>query len=365
MTAKQPQSVIRAAGAKQAKAMLAVIAAKEPGLAAQLTDAALPVLSSRGDVQVQWLPRGSSGTCSVAGTYDPKTAPPTLWVQHAMDRREAFTVLHEYGHHLQQTVDFDLAVTIAEHPEGDRFEEAACESFAALVLLPEDRIGPLTPAKGASAETTRAYYEASQASRTACCIRALGTLQGGGIVAVLDDQGVVTFAESTLPGVFQPAKGSDQSGTALIRKALTHPGETVDVAGTSVMYSTHEHADVLYGQATWIDGWIVAVLKLDNASWRSFSPQQQPSSTSGRSAAAPTRTTLSLWESCTICGENFRPEAGAVPCPVCQKRSCEKGHCECMNRRDVVCQSCWMQKGRAQFDDPDSSVPRCRECTDG
>lgn len=345
--------------------MLAVVEAAEPGLAARLTDAALEVLSNRQDVHVRWLPAGSSGTCSVAGAYEPGTAPPTLWVQSSIERREAFTVLHEYGHHLQRTVSIDLAVAVGDHQEADRFEEAACESFAALVLLPEALVGPLTPAKGASAETIREYYEASQASRTACCIRALGTLQGGGIVAVLNDQGVVTYAESTLPGVFPPAKGSGQSGTALIAKTLTHPGEMVEVARTSVMYSTHEHADVLYGQATWIDGWIVAVLKLDNASWRGFSPMQQPSSTSGRSAAAPARTTLSLWESCTICGENFRPEVGAVPCSVCQKRRCEKGHCECLNKRDIVCQTCWMQKARAQFDAPDSSAPKCRECAEG
>ncbi len=364
--------------------MLEVVRAGSPDALEQMATDPFGVLRSRADVQVAYVESAQPG-CGVHGSYDGETTPPTLQVRRTYARHEAFTVLHEFGHHVQQALDDELGAAVIDHPEADKFEELACEAFAALVLLPDDLVAELTPAAGASAETVAAYYANSRASRSACAVRALPSLIGGGVIAVLNDDGVVRWAASSSNSVFPPARGSDQSQTPLVARALQRRGDVVAHDETFLRYSTHDGGDVLYGQACWIEGWLVLVLKTDSASWRQFAPPRprlfrpRPASapaggsgsgsTSGSVAAGSRGSATSgssswrpQWGTCTTCTDSFRVTDDTATCPTCAALRCDKGHCECTAGREVRCSQCFSVWGRGRFAAPDAPSPVCRDC---
>jgi hypothetical protein len=365
-------AALRAQAHTQAQVMVRVLDEYEPGLSGGLQQQPLEGLRGRQDLHLQVVLSLSGTGCDVSGDYDGYSKPPVISVVHDYPRRMGFTALHEFGHHLTRSVSEDLGEAVYDHPDGDHFEELSCEAFASLVLLPDALVAEVIPTKGASAETVKTFFELSQASRTACCVRASTTLVGGGVVAVYNRDGVVQFSASTAPGVFPPARGSDQSSTPLIARALSRPGETSTHDQTFIAYSTHDGEDTLYGQATWIDDWIVAVAKADNVSWRDFAPPQErarrparSSSSAGARSGAAMPAATSSWASCETRQDTFHVENGALPCLVCRQAICEKGHCGCTAKREVTCTGCWLKKGRAQFDAPDVPSPVCRECVEG
>jgi hypothetical protein len=193
-----------------------------------------------------------AGGCSVAGRYDDLMHPPALCVaRSASHRRRQFTVLHELGHHLQ-TNDIDLATTSLDFD--DEATDAACDGFAARVLLPDDLVAGCFADRTPSAGDIVRLYQASTASRAACVVRAAEHLLSSGTVVLYDAAGVVSFAAGH--GVYPPARGSDQSRTALVAAALQDPGRAdglaVTVDATTIRYRTHDSGP-LYGQAAWCD----------------------------------------------------------------------------------------------------------------
>ncbi len=354
--------------------MLDVLRADSPGAAERMASDPFGVLQERADLQVTFVEAARPG-CGVFGSYEGATTPPTLNVKRTYARHESFTVLHEFGHHLQQAMSFELSAAVIDHPHGDRFEELACEAFASLVLLPDDLVQELTPAAGASAETVAQYYARSRASRSACCVRALPSLVGGGVIAVLSHEGLVTWAASTSSSVFPPARGSDQSETPLVARALARPGDVVTHDDTFIRYSSHDGTEALYGQACWIDGWIVMVLKTDNVSWRDFAPPRPPRSRA-RVAGAPIGTSAPTsgkaagsgwrpqWGTCTTCNDSFRVTDDTETCSLCTMPRCEKGHCACTASREVRCSRCFSFWARGRFALPDAPSPVCRDCAD-
>jgi hypothetical protein len=353
--------------------MLNVLGDDSPGQGAAMADDPFTVLSSRADVRVRYATEAQTH-CGVHGSYDGTATPATINVRRTYARHEAFTVLHEFGHHVQQALSLELSAAVIDHPHGDALEELACEAFAALVLLPDSLVEELTPTAGASAETIAAYYARSLASRSACCVRALPTLVGGGVIAVLDAAGRVKWAASSSASVYAPARGSDQSGTPLVERALARPDGVVTHDETFIVYSTHEGTETLYGQACWIDGWIVGVLKTDNVSWRSFAPPRprrrapRPSGLRAHKGPEGPPARVSSWRpswgTCVTCNDSFPVSDDTPSCSVCGELRCERGHCACTTTREVRCSQCFTLWSRARFAAPDAAQPVCRECTD-
>jgi hypothetical protein len=332
----------------QVAAMLGLLERHWPGAGDRLRVDALAEFRTRSDVQVAIVPETlAGGGCSVAGSYGDETEPPTLYVaRSASVRRRQFTALHEFGHHLQNTdPDLGEAVVLADD---DRFEDDACDLFAAQVLLPDALIagvfGDRTPTSG----DVVALYEKSSASRAACVVRAAEHLRSFGAVVLCDQAGVVSFA-SGRGSVYPPARGSDQSPTALIAAALREPGRAdglpFTVNQTRIRYRSGHESDPLYGQAAWCDGFLVAVFVEDHAPWQTFSPtrpvmsQRQP-----------------RWADCEICGNSF--EVGEV-CGACREPRCPSGHCMCTRRRERRCSRCTLIYALAMF--PGNGTI-CRDC---
>ena len=331
--------------------MVTVMKVRDPGLSEQLTDDALTALDRHPAVSLRFVPERDAGVgCTVAGGYRGEETPPALLVTTSLShRRRAFTALHEFGHHLQRT-DLSLAEALLEHPDDEQLEEAACQSFASRVLLPDHLIAPLTPERGPDATTVADYYRRSNASRAACCVRAVGLLIGGGAVVLYRPDGTVDMAAST--GLYPPAQDSNQSNSPLIARALAHPHGTVEHDETTIAYSTGT-SELLYGQATWIDGYIVAVLKPDNASWKPFAPPRTRTSTyTGRSK----------WATCDRCLNEFTITDNV--CQRCGTSRCPRGHCACADSAgERMCPRCTMTLDKARFANFTDPATSCRDCS--
>jgi len=343
-------AALRPAATEQAMRMVTLVRATDPDLLAALTHDALAALEQHREVTLRLVPESDTGDgCTVAGGYRGSETPPALLVTASLSRRRrAFTALHEFGHHLQRT-SLDLGEVLLEHYADEQLEEAACQIFASRVLLPDALVAPLTPARGPDATTVAEYYARSNASRAACCVRAAGLLQGGGAVVLYRENGTVDMAAST--GLIPPARGSDQSATPLVARALARPGSTVEHDDTVIAYSTGTSGP-LYAQATWVDGYIVAVLKPDRASWKPFAP---PRTTTG------TYTGPSKWATCDQCLTQFTVTEDV--CPRCTTPRCPRQHCACpSSARERACPRCNLSLDKARFADfADSSTP-CRDC---
>ncbi|MFE4828114.1 ImmA/IrrE family metallo-endopeptidase [Streptomyces sp. NPDC056672] len=293
-------------------------------------------------------PEIGEGRCSVAGSYRDDTDPPMLVVGNSRSyRRRGFTALHELGHHLQQT-DPRLGQALFSWQNSEVFEDAACDAFAARVLLPDDEIPERVRLRGPSATDVTELFHRSEASREACCVRAAEYLAGGAVV-LLDRAGTTLFSSSR--SLIPPARGSNQSGTPLIERAL-RTGATAQHDKTYVEYRSGRAGEILYGQAAWCDEeYIVAVLVPDNAPWLRYSTSRPDTHGSwyGRS-----------WV-CETCGEVF--EANTSPCEQCGEAMCPDGHCACESARmsrDRTCNHCFLVLAPSRFDGANRT---CRDCS--
>ncbi|MFB9905366.1 ImmA/IrrE family metallo-endopeptidase [Allokutzneria oryzae] len=248
------------AAQEQARAMLAVLERDHPGAAERLRPHPIIELASWTDLRVLLVEEHSDGQgCSVSGSYHPELSPPTLLVGRSLShRRRAFTALHELGHHLQQN-DVGLGERTFDAEDPVRFQEEACDAFAAQVLLPDDQIRQRIGPAGPTARDVVDLYESSAASREACCVWAARHLTEAGAVVLHDAAGTVLFAAPR--GFVPPARRSDQSDTPLVRAALRAKGP-VEHHETFVRYRDGRTSSPLSGQAAWCgDDYVITVLR--------------------------------------------------------------------------------------------------------
>jgi hypothetical protein len=265
----------------------------------------------------------AEGSCDVAGAYLSVAGRPTILVSVATVARMNFTALHELGHHLQRTDD-DLFVRLLESPHTVELEEAACDHFAARVLLPEQLVEEHLGG-GVTAQSVAALWRASSASRSAVCIAASRRLLAPGHVLLLEPDGhTVIDANRELPRV---RRASDQSRHPVIARALQTGGRTTEGSGSLTYRDSIRGAD-LFTQAGDIDGYLVVVAVLDSAPWRRLSI---PSADPGPQAR---------WRDCEHCGETFR--SFARPCPRCGVVACvECARCNC-TVQERTCDRCFL-----------------------
>ncbi|GAA3346627.1 hypothetical protein GCM10020358_58340 [Amorphoplanes nipponensis] len=334
-----------AAVTAQVKAMLRVLGQQRPDSVERLCADALAELEGWPEIRVRLVDEHvGAGGCSVAGSYGDDADPPELRVaRSASHRRCQFTVLHELGHHLQNT-SFELAENLLT--AADWVEDAACDRFAARILLPDELVAACFAEATPTAGDVVRLYQASTASRAACVVRAAEHLRSPGAVVLYDAAGIVSFAAAQ--GVYPPARGSDQVHTALVAAALRGldraDGAAVTVDATTIRYRTHDHGP-LYGQAAWCDGYLVAVLVEHHAPWEPFSPTRSPAEF--RSAASA---------DCAICDETF---PATDVCAACGEPRCPSGHCACTQRRERRCDRCFLSWGMSRFPDGGTTCIDC------
>jgi hypothetical protein len=333
----------------QADAMATVVERVRPGSLKRLRAGPVTELMQWDGLSVSLVDETSAGGgCSVAGSYQP--APPTLVVAKSRSAgRRNFTVLHELGHHLQQT-DVDLGSIVFQYSDPDQFEEQSCDAFAARILLPDDELRTTIDPRGPTAQdVVDLFTTRSSASREACCVWAARHLRGAGAVVLLDSTGVVLFAAPK--GLIPPAKRSDQSRTPLIEAALRTPRGGATRDETFTVYRDGVASDTLFGQARWFDDdYLVAVLATDNVPWKSLAIPR-PSTR---------RDERSRWWICETCDDSFPIEQR---CERCQEPRCTNGHCGCdaaRTAKEKRCTVCFLTLHPSRFV---AGSDVCRDCT--
>jgi len=140
----------------------------------------------------------SGGECPIAATYD-SGPPPTISVTPTASRgRRHFSILHEYGHHISSGSWRTMQLLADQHDRQDAnyLQETICDIVAAGLLLP----APLTAQidrKGPSAADVVTLFEASQASREACCVKASQLMASPGYVMLADLDGTARFTAAS------------------------------------------------------------------------------------------------------------------------------------------------------------------------
>lgn len=222
---------------------------------ASLMDDPFGALEEHPGIEVAYEP-ATGDNCSVAGYFRETTDPPTLVVHPSGTiRRDAFTVLHEYGHYVQ-LVHEDWANVLlmkVDAAEYVQINEKIADEFASEVLMPAS-ILPMDPA-AITARQLREHYESqSFASRSALAYRCVAGAQAGTrlMVIVLADLGSSIIFGHASGDLMTPARGVGQLALqGLVRRA------TESDSGLAFEQS---HAQIVARS-----GWIQTDLKFDAA----------------------------------------------------------------------------------------------------
>jgi IrrE N-terminal-like domain len=342
-------NVLRAEVVAQALRMLEVLDDDRPGARDALAISAWSELDAWDGLQLRLVPDSQTDErCSVAGGYVHTTVPPTLTVTNSLSPgRRSFTVLHEFGHHLQKN-NIPLARAVRSQPaDTDVFEDAACDAFAARVLITDDSLAAVLTDRSPTAAALVQLFEETEASRAACCARAVEHLGTSGVVAVIDKTGRVRFARGH-GEVIGPARGSDQSDSPLIKAALaSSTGARHD--RTYFTYRTGNRSGEMYGDAAWAGDYLLVVAVLDRPGWKAFAPSRDIPRT-----YVPR---LDGW--CEICQEPFTV---TDRCTRCGQGRCAAGHCGCSAAKEKTCSGCFCVKHISQFPAPTATI--CKECSE-
>jgi Zn-dependent peptidase ImmA (M78 family) len=330
------------------QAVLTALDQALPGQRAQLARSPISVIQDWDQVDYRVVPEAQTDAgCAVAGAYYATHEPPIIAVADSTSPgRRAFTALHELGHHLQQS-SITLADTVeAQGDAAAQFEDAACDAFAAAILLPDAVVGEHLPTTGITARDVAALKRHSSASRAAVCVRSAQRLHAPGHVALLDDDGIVQFAAAhDLPRI---PRDSDQSEIPVVREALrssTHVAQ----GQTRFLYRDRIAGAELYAQAADIEGYIVVVAVAHHPAWaQGWRPPLVQDKPEPGSWICPR----------DACGEEFEtfnrscPKCGVPYCPRC-------GHCGCEARvQERMCPGCFTVYSELFFDGD-----RCKNCS--
>ncbi|MFF7903659.1 ImmA/IrrE family metallo-endopeptidase [Streptomyces sp. NPDC007920] len=337
--------VLAAAARTQAAAMLEELDTQRPDAARRLAQEALAEMQAWPELTVRRVAEAAAGArCSVAGAYDPGPPPKIIVADSASPARRDFTALHELGHHLQQN-SFALMEAFARQSDGGvLLEDAACDAFAAEILLPAPLVGQHLAAGGPTAPDLVELWRASGASRMAVCVRAVQHLSAPGHILLLDADGKVAFAASHgLPPV---RRGSFQGDIPTLAQARAGQGRAQ--GRTQVRYRDGILGQELHAQTAPMGGYLVAVLVTDSAPWRTFTPPTKDTGPQAREYI------------CEHCGEEYRSFDPA--CAVCRVPRCpECGSCACPARvTERLCPGCFIRHPPAMFAD---GADRCLDCS--
>ncbi|MGW0566003.1 ImmA/IrrE family metallo-endopeptidase [Streptomyces tauricus] len=334
----------RAAARTQAMAMLSVLRRDHPGAVQRLGVGALGELRQWPSLEVRDVPDDrSGGGCSVSGAYFAGSPAVLAVASSASLARRDFTALHELGHHLQQTMVELMDVLLAQPDGGTALEDAACDAFAAEILLPEPLVDQHIADTGPTADAAVALWRAGNASRMAACVRAGERLRPPGHILLLDRDGVLAFSASH--GLPPLRRGSDQSRVPVLRTALSGQGRAEGRG--RLAYRDGILGDELYLQTAEMDGYLLAVAVTDLAPWKAFAPSVR------QTGPEPVDYT------CAHCGEDFASYTRA--CTRCESAPCpDCGRCGCDRKvPERQCTTCFIVHPTAMFEGVGN---RCRDC---
>lgn len=153
-------------------------------------------------VRVHRLPRARliEGDCSVDGYYDEfidPASPRILYSDEVVAERARFTIIHELGHHILNTVGAalldDLDRIGGSASGAHRAEEAACHQFAGQVLVPTKLLDDIIGSDALTPKHVVWLRDMTTASWEALAVSAAGYSGAKTAVALVRSPGEVSF----------------------------------------------------------------------------------------------------------------------------------------------------------------------------
>jgi hypothetical protein len=339
--------VARELVARRVEIMLAVLDGRDTQLQARLGADPIAELGVWSEIVVEYIPASSQSVdCTIAGAYLDDTEPAVIGiVDGSFSRRQAFTALHELGHHLQRT-EGQLVDALPLQPDrGRALEEMTSDAFAAAILLPDSAVRNSLGRGTPTALQVGELWRSGNASRAAVCVRAAQQLASPGHVMLLDPTGIINFSAAYADFPFR--RGLNQSETSIFDAANRSEARATSCV-TNFIYANGTRGQDLYAQATDLDGYLLIVAVVDGAPWETLA------------LSSTARPVYRDWHQCVACGELFKT-LDIERCEMCQDPKCpECGHCACPSRvAERQCTKCFMIKPAHQFP-PNATV--CLDC---
>ncbi|GGR27423.1 hypothetical protein GCM10010196_21270 [Agromyces mediolanus] len=349
MTTRDTANRIRARldAPAQVEAMLDEVRAISPDFLRDLRADPLLTLDQYPDVELSYLnPQDFYDQhCSIAGMYINTVTPPRLSVATATAERMRFTALHEFGHHLQQTTAI-ADTTVLRDDGGVALEEAACDLFAAKILLSDELVDSVLPTGTPSATDVARLWASADASRSAVAVTAAQRLTVDGYVAVIGSDGTVEFCATR--GLPPLRRGSNQQTAEIVRALRVATQNTVE------RLTRFQFRDGIRGAELWAqaaragNGYWFVVAAESGVPWKQLALPSFEAEVTGR------------WHVCEFCGHGWMNFSRAHDCgtPICP----ECTRCGCRNAlKERLCSGCGFIQPAHLFNEG-SSV--CRDCAD-
>lgn len=333
---------------KAARRLRDQLADAKPGTIDRLRDDAWREISNWTEIVVREVGTAPGDSCSVAGYCNLQVSPAVVSIASGMaHRRRTFTLLHEIAHFLQQNdvMWADLAL-YKQKDFGRRLEEQVCDAFAAEILLGDGLTERVVADTAVSASTVQSLFDASQASRSACCVRTAQLLPAGGWVLLTDMEGVVQFAAASGDrGV--PTRGTVQgNGHISLRAAQFGSARSEDAW---ISFRSGRRLNGLYADSVRDAGWryVYTVITMEVPPWLPAYTQPR------KFVQAPE------WD-CFVCSATAKTAPDS--CSICKQPKCWRcAMCACGQRQtEKRCSKCFLVQGVGAFD---GSSDVCRECS--
>ncbi|TGD85881.1 ImmA/IrrE family metallo-endopeptidase [Mycolicibacterium sp. CH28] len=262
--------------------------------------------------------------CGGGGYYRP--SPPTIHLHPATSRRDNFTLLHELGHHLQQSHDqWGFALIDMADRERRKVEEQVSDQFAAQILMPVGG-ADLRDASFHPADVMAGLFARWEASRSAVLqrVREMLPTDSRWLLAVADLDGVVITSARTYDDP-QPPKGFAQEGFRRV---------AAEALESAVRREFHEGIEYKTGAV--LDGMRVEAA-LDHEERYVFIALR-PTTVNG----SGTWTFPAQECSNPVCEATFQLNRSSGRCETCQDFKCPDCHrCGCATAaRPVACTMC-------------------------
>ena len=293
----------------------------------------LGALHERPDIRVKLTQTFAHVGCSVHAYYDAQVSLPEIVVlDTGGGRRRNFSLLHEFGHHLQQA-DRAWAFDVLANLGSDRWtvEERVCDLFAAQMLLPEELVAPhATNGRELQARSIVELFHASAASRSACCVHMCG-MPGDHAVMLTDLDGTIFFATSS-DAFYAPMRGTPQPDLEiLIETAIENDGHASGDAHNGLRYGTGRFRQDVYFDIAVDGNWAFVVAK----------------ATAGRKGEQ-------AWDlpdhDCDHCLQSHPPSEISRACQLCSTPVCPRcGSCRCP-KRSAYCTECFLALSLSEQD---------------
>jgi IrrE N-terminal-like domain len=308
---------------------------QQPGSLAKLRLNAEDEIAGWPDLAVRLVPDNDPGIlasgCSTAGLYLQGTTPPSLVVAQSPSRgRNAFTILHELGHHLQRKDEVWLTDVLSclSREQARRLEHQLCDAFASELLLPSCDVERYVAEGPATAGTLAATHRGNQASRAAVIVRMVRHLPAHSVAMLTDTGGEVLFSQAN--GDLFPQPRGSQLDQAVVQRAVKANGQQI-----------HCSLALKYRTGTQLRG-LSTTACIDHTGAYLF-VVATPDEHYGQRVD---------WTSAIVecaCGHQYTPFEAEQTCDHCKTPLCpECQHCACRDRKLPLCPRCFTELSVAE-----------------